>query len=128
LATLDAADSSIIAGTHEAGALRSNGQRELNAIDALESDVIDPSNDQSATAVLDKISGAALIETRQKQARLRYLTAIAEQLLVDNKRARDTEAATLNMQLRRLRGSDAGEDGGGMLTGAGDDLRTWRQP
>jgi hypothetical protein len=128
LATLDAADSTIIAATHETGVLRSNGSRELNAINALESDVIDPSNDQSATAVLDKISGAALIETRQKQARLQYLTAIVEQLLVDNKRARDAEAATLNMQLHRLGNSDTGENGGSMLTGAANDLRTWRQP
>ena len=56
---------------------------------------IDPSEGQSATAVLDKISGAALLETRQKQARLQYLTAIVEQLVVDNKRARDTEAAAV---------------------------------
>ena len=65
------------------------------------SDVIDPSEAQSATAVLDKISGAVLLETRQKQARLQYLTSIVEQLVIDNKRARDTEAAVLNMQLRR---------------------------
>ena len=51
-----------------------------------------------------------------------------EQLVVDNKRARDTEAALLNMQMRRLLGTDWGEDGGGMLSGASNDLRTWRQP
>lgn len=128
LATLDAADSAIIVGTHQAGMLRSHGRRELAAIDALESDVIDPSDVQSATAVLDKISGAGLLETRQKQARLQYLTSMVEQLVVDNKRARDTEAALLNMQLRRLLATDRGEEGGRMLDGAGDDLRTWRQP
>ena len=129
LATLDAADSTIIAGTHQAGLLRWNGQPELKAIDALEADVVNPSEDQSTTAVLDKISAAALLEARQKQARLQYLSAIVEQLVVDNKRARDTEAALLNMQLRRLLGADPGEEGGGgLLDGAGDDLRTWRQP
>lgn len=128
LATLDAADSTLIAGTHQAGALRWNTERELTAIDGLESDVVDPSDLQSTTAVLDKISGAALLEARQKQARLQYLTAIVEQLVVDNKRARDSEAALLNMQLQRLRSLDWSEDGGGMLTGAADDLRTWRQP
>lgn len=128
LATLDAADSTIIAGSHQAGLLRWNGRRELAAIDALEADVVNPSEDQSTTAVLDKISGAALLEARQKQARLQYLSAIVEQLVVDNKRARDTEAALLNMQLRRLLGTDWGEDGGGMLSGASNDLRTWRQP
>jgi hypothetical protein len=128
LATLDAADATIIAGTHQAGLLRWNGRRELAAIDALEADVVNPSEDQSTTAVLDKISGAALLEARHKQARLQYLSAMVEQLVVDNKRARDTEAALLNMQVRRLLGVDWGEGGGGMLSGAGDELRTWRQP
>ena len=127
LATLDAADSTLIAGTHQTGVLRWNAQRELMAIDALESDVVDLSDLQSTTAVLDKISGAALLEARQKQARLQYLTAIVEQLVVDNKRGRDTEAALLNMQLHRLRSLDWGEDGG-MLAGTASDLRAWRQP
>lgn len=128
LATLDVADSAIIAGTHQAGLLRAHGRHELAALDALERDVTDPSEGHSTTAVLDKISAASLLETRQKQARLQYLTSVAEQLLLDNKRARDTEAAVLNMQLRRLLRGDGGEGDGGMLAGAGDDLRTWRQP
>lgn len=127
LATLDLADATIIAGTHQAGLLRDNGRREMDAIDELERHVTDPSPDQSATAVLDKISGATLIETRQKQARLQLLTAIAEQLLVDNKRSRDTDAAVLNMRLHQLRGA-WDDEGGGLMTGAAEDLRTWRQP
>ena len=129
LATLDLADSTIVAGTHQSGLLRDNGRHEMRAIDALERHVTDPSSDQSATAVLDKISGAALVETRQTQARLQFLTALVEQLLVDNKRARDTEAAALNMQLGRLRAFGNGEEGSaGLLRGAAEDLRTWRQP
>lgn len=130
LATLDLSDATAIAGTHQTGQLRFNGRKqELRAIELLEAHVIDPSQEQSATAVLDKISGAVLIETRQKQARLQLLTAIVEQLIVDNKRTRDTEAAVLNMQLGRLRAmAESGEGGRGFLTGAGNDLRTWRQP
>jgi hypothetical protein len=129
LATLDLADSTIVAGTHQSGLLRANGRHEMRAIDELERHVTDPSSDQSATAVLDKISGAALVETRQTQARLQFLTALVEQLLVDNKRARDTEAAALNMQLGRLRTFGNGEEGSaGLLRGAAEDLRTWRQP
>jgi hypothetical protein len=56
LATLDAADSTIIAGTDQTGQLRYNSRRELAAIDALEADALDPSPSQSATEVLDKIS------------------------------------------------------------------------
>src|SRR6267143_2094686 len=72
---------------------------ELAAIDALEAQVIDPSDEQSATAVLDKISGAVLIGVRQRQARSQLLAAFVEQLLVDSKRDRDADAAAMNMQL-----------------------------
>jgi hypothetical protein len=124
---LDLADSTIITGTDQNGRLRPQGKREMRAIDALETDVVDPSQTQSATAILDKISAAVLIEARQKQSRLQFLTALVEQLIVDNKRTRDTEAAAMNMQLGRLRSIDD-EGGGGFLAGAGDALRTWRQP
>ncbi|MDH4067241.1 MAG: hypothetical protein OEW19_22800 [Acidobacteriota bacterium] len=126
LATLDAADSSIIAATHQTGALRFNGRRELAAVAALERHVVDESNEQSATAVLDKISGAEMIGARQKQARAQFVAALLEQLLIDNKRARDTEAVAMNMLLGRLR--DGRVQDARLLAGAGDDLRTWRQP
>jgi hypothetical protein len=127
LATLDLADSTNIAWTDQNGQLRANGKSQMRVIDALERDVLDPSPTQSATAILDKISAATLIGIRQKQSRLHFLTGIVEHLLVDNKRARDTEAAVLNMQLGRLRGS--GDEGSkAFLAGVGNDLRTWRQP
>lgn len=127
LGTLGVADATAIAGTHQTGQLRLNGRKhELPAINALEAHVIDPSHEQSATAVLDKISGAVLIETRQKQARLQLLAAIGEQLLVENKRSRDTETAAMNMQLSRLR--DGRRAQASLLAGAGDDFRGWRQP
>ena len=126
LATLDAADSTIIAATDQTGQLRYNGRKELAAIEALETDTLNPSLTQGATAVLDKISGAGLIRARQQQARIQFLTGIVEQLLVDNKRARDTEAAVMNMQLERLRfGRDAGAS---LIAGAANELRTWKQP
>ena len=112
--------------THQTGSLRLNGRRELAAIDALERHVIDPSDEQSMTAVLDKVSGAVLIETRQKQARIQLLAAVAEQLIVENKRSRDAEAAAMNMQLGRLRDGRAANTS--LLSGAGADLRGWRQP
>ncbi|MGE0705099.1 MAG: hypothetical protein AB7P22_14300 [Vicinamibacterales bacterium] len=127
LATLDLADSTLITGTDQNGRLRPQGKREMTAIDELERDVTDPSTDQSATAVLDKIGAAVFIETRQKQSRLQFLTALVEQLIVDNKRTRDTEAAAMNMQLGRLRQDDEGGTSP-FLAGAGDALRTWRQP
>jgi hypothetical protein len=127
LATIDLADATAIAGTHETGQIRFNGRmRELPAIDALERHVIDPSNEQSATAVLDTISGAVLIGARQRQARTQLLAGIVEQLLVESKRARDADAAALNMQLITWRHAQAANDA--FVAGSGDALRTWRQP
>ena len=68
---------------------------------------IDPSSEQSTTAVLDKISGAALIGARQRQARMQLLAGIVEQLLVDSKRARDTDTAATEHAARR-RGATGG--------------------
>ena len=126
LATLDVADSTMITGTDQNGRLRAGGKLEMQAVDALERDVVDPSSAQSATAVADKISAGVLLETRNRQARMEFLTAIVEQLLVDNKRARDAEVAAMNMQLGRLRGGRTA--GLSLLAGAGDDLRSWKQP
>lgn len=127
LATIELTDAAAIAATHDSGQLRLNGRRrELQAIDALEAHVIDPSNEHSATAVLDKISGATLIAARQRQARAQLLTGIVEQLLVENKRARDSEAAVMNMQLVMWRDGRAANEA--FVDGTGDALRNWRQP
>jgi hypothetical protein len=127
LATLNVSDAAASAATNDTGRLRMNGRKyELQAINALEATVIDPSDQQSATAVLDKISGAALIGAHQRQARTQLLAGVVEQLLVDSKRARDSEAAALNMQLTTLRSSRAAD--AAFVAGTGEALRTWRQP
>ena len=125
LATLDVADAAGMAATNETGQLRYNGRRELAAIDALETDVVDPSQEQSTAAVLDKLSGAVLIGGRQRQARAQLLAGVLEQLLVDSKRSRDSEATTLNMQIVQWRDGRAANDA--FVAGTGDALRTWRQ-
>jgi hypothetical protein len=59
LATVDLADASAIAGIHDTGQLRLNGRRrELQAINALEAHVIDPSNEQSATVSVTTVTRA----------------------------------------------------------------------
>lgn len=127
LATIELSDAAAIAATHDTGQLRFNGRKkELPAIEALEAHVIDPSNEQSATAVLDKISGAGLIAARQRQARAQLLAGIVEQLLVEGKRARDTEAAAMNMQLTTWRDGRAANEA--FVAGTANALSTWRQP
>ena len=115
-----------MAAIHESGRLRLNGRRELAAIEVLDAHVVDPTLEQSATAVLDKISGASLIGARQRQARTQLLASIVEQLLTDSKRARDTDVVAMNMQLTTWRDGAAANDA--FVRGAGDALRTWRQP
>ena len=126
LATLDLADATIIAGTNQTGQIRGSRRVELNAIGALEADVVDPSSTQSATAVIEKLAAAGLIRARQQETRMQLMTAVVEELLVDNKRERDTEAAAMNMQIRRL--EDGRATAAALVAGAADDLRTWRQP
>lgn len=127
LATVDLADAVVIAGSNGTGQLRNAGRRlEIDAIDALERDVIDPSLEQSTTAVLDKISGAALIGARQRQARIQLLTGVLEQLLLDTKQLRDVDAAAMNAQLVTWRDKAAVD--AAFVAGSGDALRTWRQP
>ena len=127
LATVELADAVAMSAINDTGSLRLNGRKqELPAIDALEAQVIDPSLEQSATAVLDKISGAVLVGARQRQARTQLLTAFVEQLLVDSKRERDVDATAMNMQLVTWRDSRAAN--AAFVAGTGDALRTWRQP
>ena len=126
LATLELADAAVTAATHDTGQLRLNGRRELQAIEALDHDVTNGTLEQSATAVLDKISGAGLIGARQRQARVQLLGALVAQLLIEGTRARDTEAAALNMQLVAWRDRQAAN--AAFVAGSGDALRTWRQP
>ena len=127
LATIELSDAVAMAALNDTGSLRLNGRKqELPAIDALEAQVIDPSDEQSTTAVLDKISGAVLIGARQRQARSQLFAAVVEQLLVDSKRDRDADAAAMNMQLVTWRDRRAANEA--FVAGTGDALRTWRQP
>jgi len=127
LATIDLADATILAAIDDVGRLRANGRtREQTAIDSLQATVIDPASAQSATAVLDKTAGAALIGARQRQARIQLLTRVVEQLLVDGKRDRDTETTALNMQIVTWR--EAAAANAALVSGTADALTTWRQP
>lgn len=126
LATINVADAAVISATNDTGHVRYNGRQEQVAIDQLDADVLDPSQEQSATAVVEKLSGAALIGVRQRQARAELLVGIVEQLLVDSKRSRDTEASLMNMQLTTWRAGRSANDA--FVAGSGDALRTWRQP
>ena len=114
-------------GGHQVGAVRSYGEQLQQAVQELEGDVLSGlSGYHEMTAILDKIAAGELLGRRQDMAANQLLSHALEQLLARSKRLRDTEATTINMQLVTWRiGRDANE---AMVAGAGDALRTWRQP
>ena len=65
-------DAAAIAATNDTGSFDSMGASTNCRRSTRSSHVIDPSDEQSATAVLDKISGAVLVGARQRQARFSY--------------------------------------------------------
>jgi pimeloyl-ACP methyl ester carboxylesterase len=98
-----------------------------NAVESLESDVLNGlTRYHEMTAVLDKISAGELLARRQDMLSNQLLSHALEQMLARGKRLRDTEAATINMQLVTWRDARAVNEA--FVAGTGDALRTWRQP
>ena len=126
-ATVEITDSVASMGGHQVALVRGYGGELQQAIDALESDVLnDLPRFHEITAILDKVAAGELLGRRQDMATNQLLSHTLEQLLVRSKRQRDTEAATMNMRLVGLRSGRAASDS--VVRGAANDLRTWRQP
>lgn len=126
-ATVEITDSVAMMGGHQVGLMRGYHGQLQQAVQALEDDVLNGLlRYHEMTAILDKIAAGELLARRQDMAANQVLSHTLEQLLARSKRLRDTEAATLNMQLVTWRdGAGANE---AMRAGMGDALRTWRQP
>lgn len=126
-ATVEIADSVATMGGHQVALARGYHGRLQKAVEDLEGDVLNSlPRYHEMTAVLDKISAAELLGRRQDMLNNQLLSHALEQLLARSKRQRDTEAANLNMQLTFWRDAAAANDA--FVAGAGDALRTWRQP
>ena len=69
------------------------------------------------TAILDKVAAGELLGRRQDMAANQLLSHALEQLLARSKRLRDTEAATMNMQLVTWRDGRAANEA--MVAGSG---------
>jgi conjugal transfer/entry exclusion protein len=126
-ATVEITDSVATMGGHQVGLIRGYHGQLQDAVRALENDVVNGSpRYHEMTAILDKIAAGELLGRRQDMAANQLLSHALEQLLARSKRLRDTEAATMNMQLVAWRDSRAANQA--FVAGAGDALRTWRQP
>lgn len=126
-ATVEITDSVASMAGHQVGLARGYHGELQRAVAALESDVLHSgSRYHEMTAILDKIAAGELLARRQDTLSNQLLSHALEQLLARGKRLRDTEAATINMQLVSWRDGRAVNEA--FATGAGDALRTWRQP
>ncbi len=125
--TIEITDSVAMMGGHQVALARGYNGRLQNAVQSLESDVLNGlTRYHEMTAVLDKISAGELLARRQDMLSNQLLSHALEQLLARGKRLRDTEAATINMQLVTWRDGRAANEA--FVAGTGDALRTWRQP
>ena len=126
-ATVEIADSVAMMGGHQVALMRTFHNVLQQAVQALEADVLNPSSSyHEMTSILDKIAAADLLGRRQDMATNQLLSHVLEQLLARSKRMRDNEAFSLNMQMTTWRDADAANSA--FRAGAGDALRTWRQP
>jgi hypothetical protein len=126
-ATIELTDSIAEIAGHQVALVRGYSGQLEQATQALESDILNPlPRYHEMTAVLDKVAAGELLARRQDMATNQLMSHALEQLLARSKRMRDTEAATMNMRLLGMRsGRAAGER---LISGAANDLRTWRQP
>lgn len=126
-AGVEIADSVAMMGGHQVGIMRGYYDELQRAIQALESDVLNPTASfHDMTAILDKIAAGELLGRRQDMASNQLLSHVLEQLLARSKQLRDSQAVTLNMQLVTWR--DAAAANRAFRHGMGDALQTWRQP
>jgi hypothetical protein len=126
-ANVEIADSVATMGGHQVGLMRAYYEELQRAVQALEQDVLNPGvSYHEMTTILDKIAAGELLGRRQDMATNQLLSHTLEQLLARSKSLRDTEASTLNMQIATWRDSDSVNRA--FRAGAGDALRTWRQP
>lgn len=126
-ATIEITDSVAMMGGHQVGALRGYHGQLQAAVHDLEGDVLNGlERYHEMTALLDKVAAAELLGRRQDMAANQLLSHAVEQMLARSKRLRDTEVATMNMQLVTWRDGRAANEA--LVRGTGDALRTWRQP
>jgi hypothetical protein len=126
-ATIEIADSVNLMAGHQVGALRGYSGRLQQSIDGLQDDVLNGlERYHELTAILDKVAAGELVGRRQDMATNQLLSDLLESSLVRGKRARDSDVANMNMRLADLRGRMAAS--AALLSGSGQDLRTWRQP
>jgi len=124
-ATIQLADSVAAMGINQSGVVRANGNELLQVLQSMQADAFTPVGDyQTQTALLDKINGASVLSLQETEQTNQFLSDAIEQLVVSNKRQRDTEAAVMNATINQWRyGAAYGQD---LYSRTASDLDTWR--
>ena len=103
-ATIQMADSVSSLTIDQSGTARIRSIPWLQVLQALESDAFNPvSSLNSQTALLNKINSASVVGLKVEEQGNQFLSSAVEQLLVDNKRKRDTEAKLMNATINQWR-------------------------
>jgi hypothetical protein len=124
-ATIQLADSVAAMGINQSGVVRANGNELLQVLQSMQADAFTPvGNYQTQTALLDKINGASVLSLQETEQTNQFLSDAIEQLVVANKRQRDTEAAVMNATINQWRyGAAYGQT---LYSRTAADLDTWR--
>jgi len=124
-ATVQLADSAAKLGIDQAGRIRFNASAMINAIQAAENDAVAISDDfHTQTALLNKINGASVLGLRIAERSTQVLLNTLEQIVVDNKRKRDSEVKLINATITQWRyGQEYGAD---LFSRTAANLDTWR--
>ena len=111
-ATIEMADSVAARGVDQAGTVRANGKLILQTIQNMETDAAAPADSfQTQTAILNKINTASVLGLRIGEQGNQFLLDTLEQLLVENKRKRDSEVKAMNATIYQWRyGQSYGAD------------------
>jgi hypothetical protein len=126
-ATIQLADSVAAMGINQSGVVRANGNELLQTLQSMQADAFTPVSDyQTQTALLDKINGASVLSLQESEQANQFLSDAIEQLVVSNKRQRDTEAAVMNATINQWRyGATYGQS---LFSRTASDVDTWRLP
>jgi hypothetical protein len=124
-ATIQLADSVATMGIDHSGTVRTSGNVLLQVLQSMESDAFSTLDSfHTQTALLNKINGAAILNLRVGEETNQFLSSAVEQLVVDNKRKRDTEARIMNATINQWRWGQA--YGNDIFGRTAADIDNWR--
>ena len=124
-ATIELADSIAARGVDQVGTVRANGRLILQTIQSMDADATSlDSAFHSQAALLNKINTASILGLRIGAQANQFQMDTLEQLLVDNKRRRDTDVKVMNAVIAQWRyGQLVGDD---LFRSTAVSLDSWR--